>query len=151
MRFCKLRIAFSATCLIACVLLIALWVRSYWWTDFLYGPVSEVRFFESNSYCGRLALSLTSDPVHLQHWKVYSHQSGPLDGMFAPWKWELGKSKFSDSWVAAFPHWFSVALFGVLSAAPWLRLTRRLSLRTLLIATTPVAVMLGLAAYATRK
>ncbi len=26
-----LRIAFSATCLIACVLLIVLWVRSYWW------------------------------------------------------------------------------------------------------------------------
>src|SRR6478672_10879160 len=33
MRFRKLRIAFSATCLIACVLLIALWVRSYWWFD----------------------------------------------------------------------------------------------------------------------
>jgi len=30
MRFRKLRIAFSATCLIACVLLIVLWVRSYW-------------------------------------------------------------------------------------------------------------------------
>src|SRR6476620_6769071 len=28
MRFCKLRIAWSATCLIACVLLIVLWVRS---------------------------------------------------------------------------------------------------------------------------
>ena len=26
-----LRIAFSATCLIACVLLIVLWVRSYWY------------------------------------------------------------------------------------------------------------------------
>ena len=30
-RFLRyLRIAFSATCLIACVLLIVLWVRSYW-------------------------------------------------------------------------------------------------------------------------
>jgi hypothetical protein len=29
MRFRKLRIAFSATCLVACVLLIVLWVRSY--------------------------------------------------------------------------------------------------------------------------
>ena len=33
MRFRKLRIAFSATCLIACVLLIVLWVRSYWRSD----------------------------------------------------------------------------------------------------------------------
>ena len=32
-RFRKLRIAFSATCLIACVLLIVLWVRSYWCTE----------------------------------------------------------------------------------------------------------------------
>src|SRR5438105_3321157 len=31
-----LRISFSATCLIACVLLIALWVRSYWWVDELH-------------------------------------------------------------------------------------------------------------------
>ena len=31
--FRYLRIAFSATCLITCVLLIVLWVRSYWWED----------------------------------------------------------------------------------------------------------------------
>ena len=30
MRFRKLRIAWSVICSIACVLLIALWVRSYW-------------------------------------------------------------------------------------------------------------------------
>ena len=33
MRFRKLRIAWSVVCAIACVLLIALWVRSYWWMD----------------------------------------------------------------------------------------------------------------------
>src|SRR6476660_8978143 len=33
MRFCKLRIAWSVLCGIACVLLIVLWVRSYWWRD----------------------------------------------------------------------------------------------------------------------
>jgi hypothetical protein len=32
MRFRKLRIAFSVTCGIACVLLIAMWVRSYYWS-----------------------------------------------------------------------------------------------------------------------
>src|SRR4051794_31716465 len=35
-RFLRyLRIAFSATCLIACVLLIVLWVRSYWRGEFI--------------------------------------------------------------------------------------------------------------------
>jgi hypothetical protein len=33
MRFRKLRIAWSVACGIACVLLIALWVRSFWWWD----------------------------------------------------------------------------------------------------------------------
>jgi hypothetical protein len=33
MRFRKLRIAWSVACAIACVLLIALWVRSYWAVD----------------------------------------------------------------------------------------------------------------------
>src|SRR4051812_31782842 len=36
MRFRKLRIAFSITCAIACVLLIGLWVRSYWQVYSLY-------------------------------------------------------------------------------------------------------------------
>ncbi len=33
MRFRKLRIAWSVVCGLACVLLIVLWVRSYWWID----------------------------------------------------------------------------------------------------------------------
>src|SRR6476659_10578089 len=33
MRYRKLRIAWSAFWGLACVLLIALWVRSYWWCD----------------------------------------------------------------------------------------------------------------------
>ena len=36
MKFRKLRIAFSATCLIACVLLIVLWVRSFFCENVVY-------------------------------------------------------------------------------------------------------------------
>ena len=45
MRFRKLRIAFSAACLVACVLLIVLWVRSYWWCD-----VAERTFTSSSGF-----------------------------------------------------------------------------------------------------
>ena len=38
-----------------------------------------------------------------------------------------------------------------LAAAPWIRWSRRFSLRTLLIATTLVAVVLGLIVYAARQ
>ena len=37
MRFRKLRIAFSVLCAATCVLLIVLWVRSYWWIDQIVG------------------------------------------------------------------------------------------------------------------
>ena len=36
MRFRKLRIAWSVACGLACVLLIVLWARSYWWCDNCY-------------------------------------------------------------------------------------------------------------------
>ena len=49
------------------------------------------------------------------------------------------------------PHWFSVAVFGILGTLPWLPWSPRFTLRTLLIATTLVAVVLGAIVYATRQ
>ena len=49
------------------------------------------------------------------------------------------------------PQWFPVLLFATLATAPWIRWSKRFSLRTLLIATTLVAVVLGLVVYAARK
>jgi hypothetical protein len=44
----------------------------------------------------------------------------------------------------AVPYWFCVLLLGTLVAVPWFPIKRRFTLRTLLIVTTLVAVMLGL-------
>ena len=41
MKYRKLRIAWSVGCAIACVLLIALWVRSYWRADTAVVVVSQ--------------------------------------------------------------------------------------------------------------
>jgi hypothetical protein len=50
------------------------------------------------------------------------------------------------------PHWAVVVFFGSLAILPWMPHVRwRFSLRTLLIATTLVAVVLGLAVYAAGK
>jgi hypothetical protein len=50
------------------------------------------------------------------------------------------------------PHWFPVLLTAMLFTVPWIRqLSWRFSLRTLLIATTLVAVVLGLICYAVRQ
>jgi hypothetical protein len=52
-RFRNLRIAFSVTCGIACVLLIALWVRSYWYADDLVITLTKARQLELQSVPGR--------------------------------------------------------------------------------------------------
>jgi hypothetical protein len=47
-------------------------------------------------------------------------------------------------WYVLVPHWFLALLTATISATPWIRWSRRFSLRTLLIATTFLAVVLGL-------
>jgi hypothetical protein len=52
------------------------------------------------------------------------------------------------NYLLMFPHWFLVLLSAAFATAPWIRW--RFSLRTLLIATTLVAVVLGLIVWAAR-
>jgi hypothetical protein len=52
-------------------------------------------------------------------------------------------------WVG--PHWYFAITFAAIAALPWLAwLPYRFSLRTLLIATTLVAVVLGVAVWVSR-
>jgi hypothetical protein len=49
------------------------------------------------------------------------------------------------------PYWFLLVIGGTCTAVPWIRWSSRFSLRTLLIATTLVAVLLGMFVYVTRQ
>jgi hypothetical protein len=49
------------------------------------------------------------------------------------------------------PQWFPVLIFAALTDAPWIHWSKRFNLRTLLIATTLVAVVLGLVVYVARQ
>jgi hypothetical protein len=51
-----LRIAFSVGCGITCLLLLALWVRSYWWADRLHWSFGGKRSFAAASNEGRFLL-----------------------------------------------------------------------------------------------
>ena len=55
-----LRIAFSAVCGIVCLLLIVLWIRSYWWQDFYSWRLSDNRFSLTASGRGWILLSFYS-------------------------------------------------------------------------------------------
>ena len=142
MRFRKLRIAFSVTCGIACVLLIVLWVRSS-------GRVEVIR---------RENRPVLYDGVYSSHGFVVIHGEPDLWLRlgFTGWKYERLPSDFwkpKSHWRPYFlhqrkkmellvPYWIVAFVTIMAGAAPWL--PWRFSLCTLLIATTLVAVVLGL-------
>jgi hypothetical protein len=150
----SLRIAWSVTWGLACFLLIALWVRSYYREYSLVFGVSDHRGFLVDSSTGILLLiyyhefgtpPTTNQPrVALSRWWLGS--SSP-DQFITSWGFQRRLSMFrrdssSGNITVTMPHWFFVLLSAMMATVPWLRV--HFSLRTLLIATTLVAVGLGL-------
>jgi hypothetical protein len=146
-RFRKLRIAFSITCGIACVLLIVLWVRSCWWAEGIYGPVTSKYDIALSSLPGSLGIHFYSNDLKPErpHWTLASQ---PYDEWYAGaarvqfTSSRLWGSFYRGQYGPVIPDWFALTIFATLASIPWI--SWRFSLRTLLIATTLVAVVLGL-------
>src|SRR4051812_6780101 len=141
MRFRKLRIAWSVGCAIACVLLIALWVRSYRYADDLVITLTKTRQLELQSVPGRcIAFTASALSRPISSFARYMNTK-PQGAEHAHLKHGVlgGEWAMSTVWVA---HWILAAVFLLLGIAPWARYVR-FTLRTLLIATTLVAVVLG--------
>ena len=156
MRFRKLRIAWSVGCGILCLLLIALWVRSYWAGDYInYISSPSGRINSVGSTYGTLRFSF--DKQSFRHpgqdwgWHVYSQW---LDEPETP---EIEKAQIRKlnsrqihlvnrpaRLLVKVPHWLIALLAAVAGATPWC--PKHFTLRTLLIATTLVAVVLGILA-----
>jgi hypothetical protein len=142
----KLKIAFSVVCGIVCLLLIVLWIRSYWWCDIAEGALTRSSGFRIASRKGDV--SCRKYPASKAGWGIRSIEMemlrvrtgwSPPPGFY--WRWQISP-------IVQAPHHFLLCTVAVLAAAPWVRW--RFSLRTLLIATTLVALLLGAIVYAIR-
>jgi len=134
MRFRKLRIALSATCLTACVLLIVLWVRSYFWADAV--PRLHIASAQGALYVRQ---SFQLQPGAKNETFRLGTITMPLDGQMIV---RVGPPGL------VVPFWIITLLTLGLGTVPWLRW--RFSLRTLLMFTTLLAAMLGLIVFATQ-
>jgi hypothetical protein len=166
MRYRKLRIAWSVVWAIPCVLLIVLWVRSYFKLDYVYYEMT-LKTYSMASYHGRFRIVRTdffgpsqaksqermfySLPLPAGKWRFYNDWGGqPLPSY-------LG---FESSWLSGpipmnvwsvVPYWFPTLACSLVALFPWLhKLRARFTLRTLLTATTLVAVVLGLIVWSVR-
>ena len=142
------RISWSAACVVAAIAIIANWIEmnNDSWRARLQVTNSTVLSLEA--YRGRAALVIRNWPRsgpepasvlrQLNRGPNAEQKTGiPLGFAF------LGRS-FGSGVAVVVPYWFLELLAVAAAAAPWLRPPKRFSLHTLLIATTLVAVVLGL-------
>ncbi len=155
MNYRKLRIAWSVFWGWAAVLLIVLWMRSYWRIQHIIWN-GETKAFDVSFDRGQLGFEAVNDRVMLP--LGWSH------GTFPIWdedsdsdtddtsKTILGFGLETDdiSLDAYIPFWFPVLICAAIAIIPP-PLFKRFSLHTLLIATTITAVVLGLAVYLFRN
>jgi hypothetical protein len=146
MRFRKLRIAWSVMWGVACVLLVVLWLQSHSWFGSLVAPSrykSGTARIESGG--GELLFTWQTHD-YPRSWTITSSRitEGPPTQLRYRWEW-----MFSNNYVViACPYWALVVASAAIAPMAWLRW--RFSLRTLLIATTLVAVVLGLIVWTVR-
>ena len=151
-----LRFAVRAVCGILCLLLIVLWVHSYWYRDLAFGrhPVWGLTYVVSRQ--GKISwyARISDPPRDSARWEVSStlpEHAGTTgnDGVMP--EGDFARSfmfvNLPSARAVVLPYWFLVAITLSLAAAPWIRWSKRFSLRTLLIATTLIAVLLATAAY----
>jgi hypothetical protein len=155
----NLRIAFSALCLTVCVSLIGLWVRSYYSRDMTRGCIGGSHLHLSvTSLKGEVAIAFDEWIGDPHAWMfesvsnsenmiaVFSSVTGKPPVSWVGFRWQFKPSLV----VIVFPFWIVVLTPATFTVIPWLHWKRRFSLRTLLIATTLVAAVLGAIVWATR-
>ncbi|HEY3392451.1 MAG TPA: hypothetical protein VGK58_07080 [Lacipirellulaceae bacterium] len=132
-----LRIAVTALGLTACALLLALWVRSYWWLDNVFVPLVNRRVSSINGQVMIGEQFSAKGPLRINRHNL---------GVVRPKSISLSVGTVSRVGVGqGFSHLILVVFFFVLAALPWLPF--RFTLRTLLIATTLIAILLATGAY----
>ena len=146
-----LRISVSVFFGLLTVALCVLWVRSYWWSEGI-----EIRRPLRISYAawerGELFLVTNSLPVKIRsgwsfrHGRIYGHEPPPGETVPA-----FYFSTMQGGFAFTMPLWFMALGAALCGAASQFRWSKRFRLRTLLIATTLVAVVLGLVVYAASK
>jgi hypothetical protein len=134
--------------LTACVLLVALWVRSYFQGDSWFVKILDWQFdtFSTQGYTESTNLTGMEDGedglIRLEYYGFPPDEPPSLWFGFNKSRTRLGFAYVTtdEGKFLILRHWLLALLFAVGAALPWL--PWRFSLRTLLIATTLVAVVM---------
>lgn len=120
----------------------ALWVRSYWARDVVYGWVGVPGYFQFDSSQGGLKAILNCERQPL---RVSFESTSPTDP-HQTWHASLEDTRFGWWFDLSVPHYFAVLVGAIVAPAIVWAWSLRFSTRSLLIATTVVAILLGVMA-----
>jgi hypothetical protein len=151
-----LQIAWTAAWGVLCVLLVVLWVRSKTWQDvFTMVAPTDQQFHSALAEDGLVRFTYVPNIYPETRWEsihvpLSERSHRVLSGNYFGFRLNHRNNPWKETTVTTLtaPYWFLTLLsvsFASLPYLPW-----KFSLRTLLIATTAVAVILGLVIYATR-
>jgi len=145
MTFRKLRIAWSVAWGIVAVLVCVLWVRSYWRVDLVNVRVPRFGVVQLTSAVGRTGGASTRGIGRPWGWTTVEVSQFPALAKEMSAKPHLAITDagggYYTLWVS---YWIVCFLFSAFGIAPWIQWSKRFRLRTLLIATTLAALLLGL-------
>jgi hypothetical protein len=149
-----LRIAVSSVCGIVCLLLVVLWVRSYWREDFITAPgdgsqrvASEhgwltIRWKDKRAGSNRSSewsfVSISTE----EREELFKRNESRFRGRQGRYVRPTFQFRIIDSGAVQFHYFLPTLVFAALTVIPWL--PWKFSLRALLIANTLVAVQMGL-------
>lgn len=156
----NIRMLLSVTCIAVCVLLLLLWVRSYWWIDMVTGPQSGEFRPQIGSSNGWLTLRYRNSQLSTHDFPEWHRQSRTFSDMEKIYQQIEEKIKNEHSatfvrptptyrfgWVNAevfrTPIWIPAIVSGCLAILFGWKQDWRFSLRTILIVTAVIAAVLS--------
>ena len=156
-----LRTSWTVGCVVVAVALIALWVRSYWCRVSIQASVLPSRTFQCSFLPGRIHLrscSLVTAADRTEWitgvWQIYKNtpdlEFGDWDYPGSPtFKFSLAEFRAGEV-IIHFPYWSAIFGMACMILVAWVPRSQNFSLRTLMLVTTLVGVLLGFVVWASR-
>ena len=142
----RARIAVSVFFGVLTVAFAVLWARSYWRYNALFVPQPHL---EIQSIYGVLWAYDPGPDFKISNWYLSDRDTASLEkSQIFPSVKSLGTFHLYPT--LAVPYWFLALIAAAFGVIPWLLWSNRFSLRTMLIATTLIAVVLGLGVWLAR-
>lgn len=149
-----LRISITAAGLLMSALVAVMWLRNFWWADVFWAPLPNAGQVAIASADGQVEFGISypalrgaaraNQGTELWGWQTYTASRNRVFDILLPWKQVIHYRVTRNGSIAMLPHWLLAIVPLLLAGMLWIRWSRRFTIRTMLVITTLVAVVLAL-------